>query len=131
MVTAKPLAWMRSLHPLPAMLLVLLAAACGSATATAGESLLFGTVSAPECNGGYQILNATVTVRDEHDTIIGTGTTDATDQNSYADQCIVTFMVHLSRRAKFYQLSVGTHGGPTYQHDELKAQGFGVHLSLN
>src|SRR5579884_259717 len=39
--------------------------------------LLTGTVDAPQCGAGYDIENAAVTVRDEHDVVIGATQTTA------------------------------------------------------
>ena len=118
------------------LMIIPLSLACGGshkASAAADGSQLTGSSSAPQCDGGYAIEGAAVTVMDEHNTIIGSGTTGTADVGTAngRDVCVTRFTVQLTHRAQFYQVKVGTHGGPTWGYDELKARGFHVDLSLN
>jgi hypothetical protein len=88
-----------------------------------------GSLEAPECGGGYDIEGAAVEVRDEKDKLIGAATTSF-DQSSDAG-CRVTFTVADTPKASFYQVTIGTHGGPSYSYNEMKANDWTVSLSLD
>src|SRR5687768_7712495 len=90
--------------------------ACGSS----GQELN-GSITAPECGGGYAITNADVTLRDGENNIIGTATTsDDVPQegpgnvSSDDDACHAEFTIGDVPEADFYQITVGTHDGPSY-----------------
>jgi hypothetical protein len=44
--------------------------------------------------------------------------------------CRVSFVVRELSRADFYRVQIGTHGGPSYSHDDLDAQEFELALTL-
>jgi hypothetical protein len=112
---------------------VLALAACGSgssapvAPASLGNNMT-GTLSADECGGGYDIANANVEVRDEADKIIGAGNTSG--DMGYGVGCKVEFTILDLPDADFYQITIGSHGGPTYTMDELDALNWNLELSL-
>jgi hypothetical protein len=64
-----------------------------------------GSLSAPECGGGYEIVNANVEVRDQDNKLIGSTTTGFDDRD--AAQCSVTFTVDVPK-ADYYQIKIGT-----------------------
>jgi hypothetical protein len=94
-----------------------------------GETLT-GTLEAPECGGGYAITNASVEVRDETDTLIGASNTGF-DTTSSSGICKVEFTVTGLPRAEFYQITIGTHGGPSYSLEEMEAANWHLELSLD
>jgi hypothetical protein len=79
---------------------------------------LTGTITAPECGGGYEIENANVDVRDQNDTLIG-ATTTGLDQGT-GSGCTTSFSLQVPK-ATFYQAKIGTLGGPSYTFAELQA----------
>jgi hypothetical protein len=87
-----------------------------------------GTLTAPECGGGYEIENASVEVRDEDDKLIGSATTGS-DIGTGGD-CKVEFTVADVPKASFYQVKIGTHGGPSYSYSEMKSRDWSFDLSL-
>lgn len=108
-----------------------------AARALAEKHTITGTLSAPGMCvggtdiGGYNIASADVEVRDESDKIIGAATTSACDDNVAAGATsTVTFTVKEVVKANFYQLTIATHGGPSYSYAEMKAQGWAVDLTL-
>jgi hypothetical protein len=114
---------------------VLALAACGSssnapldAPASLGNNLS-GTLSADECGGGYDIANANVEVRDEADKIIGAGNTSGDTGSGVG--CMVEFAIADLPDADFYQITIGTHDGPTYTMAELDALNWNLELSLS
>jgi hypothetical protein len=88
-----------------------------------------GSLTATECGGGYDIANASVEIRDEKDKLIGSGTTSS-NVNSGAG-CRVTFTVQDVPKANFYQVTIGTHGGPSYSYSEMKSNNWTLDLSLD
>jgi hypothetical protein len=90
---------------------------------------LHGTLSASECGGGFDIEFASVDVRDQQDRLIGSTTTSA-DNTSGGAQCKVSFETKVPK-ATFYQITIGSHGGPSYSFEEMQAMGFNVELSLD
>src|SRR5438094_116564 len=90
-----------------------------------------GTITAPECGGGYAIGLATVEVRNESNTLIGTGTTSsASFQPGFSTDpsgavtgqqggCRATFSVTVPN-AKFYKFRIGSHDGPAYSHADME-----------
>jgi hypothetical protein len=87
-----------------------------------------GSLTASECGGGYDIENAAVEIRDEKDKIIGS-TTTSSDVSS-AVGCRVTFTVPDVPKASYYQVTIGTHGGPTWSYSVMKANNWNLDLSL-
>ncbi|HYZ12202.1 MAG TPA: hypothetical protein VFA08_01145 [Actinomycetota bacterium] len=88
-----------------------------------------GTLSAPECGGGYDIENASVHIRDESDKLIGSSSTGF-DTTSGAG-CEVAFTVRDVPRASFYQIRIGTHDGPSYSHSEMRSANWDLELALD
>ena len=91
---------------------------------------LRGTLEASECGGGYEIEYASVEVRDQNDRIIGSGTTGGDTGSGLGGSCVVEFEVNVPK-ANFYQVKIGSHGGPSYSFEELQAQDFQLDLSLS
>jgi hypothetical protein len=87
-----------------------------------------GSLSAPECGSGYEIEYANVEVRDQNDRLIGSATTGGDTADGFG--CEVSFDVDVPK-ATFYQVTVGTHRGPSYSFEELQAQDFALDLSLS
>lgn len=111
---------------------VLLLVSCGSD----GQELK-GSITAPECGGGYAITNANVTLRDGGNNVIGTTTTsdDVPTEGpgnvaSDDDACHAEFTIADVPEADFYQITVGTHDGPSYSLAEIEAQSWTMELSL-
>lgn len=88
-----------------------------------------GSLTASECGGGFDIEGAAVEIRDEKDKLIGAGSTSF-DQGSGVG-CRVTFTIPDVPKASFYQVNIGTHGGPSYSYSEMKANGWTLTLSLD
>jgi len=104
----------------------------GSATHTRstvphGGHHLVGAIAAPSCDGGYAIAHAAVTVRDEHGTIIASGTTG--DPDTRDTSCAAAFTLDVPA-ATFYQIRIGTHDGPVWSAAELAAQNWSPILTL-
>jgi len=89
---------------------------------------LVGELTAPDCAGGYDIEGAQVTVRDEKNAVIGTATTSQ-DVSDTAAHCTVYFRDGLPK-AKFYQVTIGTHGAPIYTFSQLTARHWRIFLVL-
>lgn len=89
---------------------------------------LTGTITAPECGGGYAIGNATVEIRSENQTLIGSGTTSVGEPGFV--RCQSSFTVEGLPKAKFYDITIGTHGGPSYTLQEMISRHWNVALSL-
>jgi hypothetical protein len=89
---------------------------------------LTGTLTAPECGGGYDLEFASVEIRDQQDRLIGSTSTSGDSGGS--GSCSVDFEVEVPK-ATFYQITVGTHGGPSYSFEEMQANNFFVELSLD
>jgi hypothetical protein len=87
-----------------------------------------GTLTASECGGGYDIEFASVSVRNEADKLIGSGSTGA--NKSTIGSCEVTFTVEDVPRADFYQVEIGSHGGPSYSYGEMQQANWDLQLSL-
>jgi len=92
-----------------------------------GAHRLVGSISAPECGGGYAIDAATVIVRDDHGAIIGTATTRDAAMNG--DRCLANFGMDLPK-ARFYQIRIGSHDGPVWSYDDLQGHDWAVFLRL-
>jgi hypothetical protein len=90
--------------------------------------VIMGVITAPSCFGGYAIGNASITIRDESDKIIAVGTTDQAELKGSG--CVATFTVTKVPKAKFYQIKIGTHNGPTYSFEDLQAEGWTLKLFL-
>jgi hypothetical protein len=86
-----------------------------------------GTLSADDCGGGYEIEYASVDVRDQNDKLIGSATTSGDTGSGFG--CEVDFDVEVPK-ATYYQVTVGTHGGPSYSFEELQAQNWRLDLTL-
>ncbi len=86
-----------------------------------------GTLTASECGGGYEIEFASVEVRDQNDKLIGSSTTSGDESSRLG--CVVTFEVEVPK-ASFYQVQIGTHGGPSYSFKEMEAVDWQMDLSL-
>lgn len=88
---------------------------------------LTGSLSAPECGGGYEIEFASVEVRDQSDRLIGSGTTG--NDVSPGGACEVEYNLDVPK-ATFYQVEIGTHGGPSYSFAEMETVDWNLELSL-
>jgi len=116
----------------------LLVAACGNEPAgAAAESpaaathTLTGTMlsSGNGCDDyryDYNTDHAPVQVMDESGTLIGTTTTSG----DVGPLCTVTFSVSGLPTAKFYEVTIGTHQGPSYSYEELEASDWVIALEL-
>jgi hypothetical protein len=89
---------------------------------------LKGSLSAPECGGGYAIEFASVEIRDQQDRLIGSTTTSG--DSGGGGSCAVDFATEVPK-ATFYQITIGTHGGPSYSFEEMQNMDFTVALSLD
>jgi hypothetical protein len=87
-----------------------------------------GTLSAPECGGGYDIENSSVQIRDQNDKLIGSASTGLDED--YTIGCSVSFEIEVPKAA-FYQTTIGTHGGPSYSFAEMGANNWKLELSLD
>jgi hypothetical protein len=115
---------------------ILVLAACGSdPPAPEPTHLLHGTLQAPACGDGYDILNANVTLRDDENHVIGTATTVLVDRElgfaGMVESCTSEFSIDDVPERDFYQMKIGTHDGPTYTLAEMKAQDWDISLSLD
>lgn len=101
-----------------------------SSTAVVGTHSLTGVLAANECGGYTQISAASVEVRDENDKLIGstTATPNVGPHSGYS--CSVKFTVPDVPKAGFYQVTVGSHDGPTYSYAEMEAADWNLELSL-
>lgn len=91
---------------------------------------LTGTINAPQCAAGYQIENAAVTVKNETGAIIGATTTGVhEDFSSTKFGCTTDFSLSVPKAA-FYQVQIGTHGGPAYSFADMQANGWKLALTL-
>jgi hypothetical protein len=90
---------------------------------------LTGSFKAPECGGGYDIKFAPVEVRDEGDKLIGSSTTRF--DTFVGARCVVTFTIQRLPEADFYQIEIGTHGGPSYTFQELEAANWDIEVTLD
>lgn len=87
-----------------------------------------GMLTAPECGGGYDVENASVEVRDEDEKLIGSSTTGF--DTSTGSGCEVEFTVRGVPKASFYQITIGTHGGPSYSYADMRSNNWHLALSL-
>jgi hypothetical protein len=101
----------------------------GTVGPLAEKHTITGSLSATECGGGFDIANASVEIRDETDKLIGAGTTTG-NQTQGAVGCVVNFSIPDVPKAQFYQVTIGSHGGPTYSYGEMKAAGWNLDLTL-
>jgi hypothetical protein len=100
----------------------------GSSASPAPTSFhLTGTLSAPTCDGGYNIEYANIYVRNQSDELIGSGTTTGNTSSGFG--CEVSFGIDVPR-ASFYTLRIGSHDGPAYSFEEMTANGWSLSLSL-
>jgi hypothetical protein len=90
---------------------------------------LTGSLEAPECGGGYDITFATVEVRDESNKLIGSSTTGV--DTLAGTGCVVEFTIQGLPEADFYQIEIGTHGGPSYTFEELETANWDIELTLD
>jgi hypothetical protein len=90
---------------------------------------LTGSFEAPECGGGYDIKFAPVEVRDEGDKLIGSSRTRF--DTFVGARCVVTFTIQRLPEADFYQIEIGTHGGPSYTFQELEAANWEIEVTLD
>jgi hypothetical protein len=81
------------------------------------------------CGGGYDVEHAAVEVRDQGDHLIGAATT-GTNVSTDDLLCTVHFTVDQLPEVKFYQITIGSHGGPAYSLEELEKMNWKVDLSL-
>jgi hypothetical protein len=109
------------------LLLWLVLSSRGSPGPLSEKHTIVGALEAPECGGGYDIENAGVEIRNETDKLIGSTTTSS---DVGENGCKVTFTVDDVPKASFYQIQIGTHGGPSYTYEEMKSRGWQVDLSL-
>jgi hypothetical protein len=72
--------------------------------------------------------NAFVEIRNQSNDLIGSGSTGS---DSVGDQCRVAFTIEDLPKADFYQVKIGTHGGPSYTYDELQSHDWELNLSLD
>jgi hypothetical protein len=120
------------------LLVFLLVAACAEAEplspATPEGHTVTGRLEAPECGGGYDIVNASVTLRDGEGTIVGTATTYLIEKHrgfaGMIELCVVGFKIDAVPERDFYELTIGTHGGPSYSLGELQASDWDIQLTL-
>jgi hypothetical protein len=111
------------------MLVVLAACSSGKSFSEISHShTITGTLSAPQCGGGYDIINANVEVRNENDTLIGSATT--VKKADVGGQCTVGFTIPEVPQAKFYSIKIGSHSGPNYSFDQMQQNNWTVDLSL-
>lgn len=125
----------KRLTVLCATVAALLLAACGDggpnrSTPPEGR-IIEGTLTAPECGGGYDIEGAPVELRDEKDELIGATTTGMNEPDRGWPNCVVAFTIEQVPRAKFYSLTIGTHDGPSYSYSEMGSFGWKIDLSLD
>ncbi len=106
---------------------VILVAIAGFLVTRPKHHTIDGSLSAPECGGGYEIVNANVEVRDQDNKVIGSTITGFDDRDS--PQCSVTFTVDVPK-ADYYQIKIGTHAGPSYSFDEMESNHWRLDLSL-
>jgi hypothetical protein len=117
----------------------LLVAGCGNEPATgapaenpaAATHTLTGTMlsSGQGCDDyryDYDTDHAPVRVTDETGTLIGTTTTSG----DVGPLCTVTFTVKGLPTAKFYEVTIGTHQGPSYSYEELEASDWNIALEI-
>lgn len=95
----------------------------------AEKHTISGSLTAPECAGGYDIENAAVELRNENNKLIGS-TTTGLDQGTISGMCTVEFTISDVPKASFYQVTVGSHSGPSYSYQEMKSSGWRLDLSL-
>jgi hypothetical protein len=91
--------------------------------------LVTGTITAPDCFGGFAISNANVTITNERNEIVG-ATATSECHNVSTTRTGTSFTLNV-KRAEFYQIKIGTHGGPTYTFDQMQQMGWHLTLTLN
>lgn len=117
-------------------LLALLIAACGQISAaspsgttpTPSKVAIKGEITAPTCYRGYNLVGASVQIRDEKNELIGTGSTSAAMNSA---RCVASFEVDVPTSAKFYQVTVGSHTGPPYSQEKLQSQDWHMAMSMD
>lgn len=111
----------------------LVAVSCGgdtdspSASPTPATHTVEGELWAPGCPD-RDIEHADVTLADGEGTIIGATTTSRDEDSPYP--CEVTFTIRDVPEVAFYQITIGTHGGPTYSLAEMQASDWTLSLEL-
>jgi hypothetical protein len=100
----------------------------GTAGPLAETHTITGSLTASECGGGYNIANTSVEIRDEKDKLIGAGTT--TGNSSSGGGCTVSWSIPDVPKASFYQVTIGTHGGPSYSYADMKTADWALDLTL-
>jgi hypothetical protein len=124
------------------VLFVLALTACGSDPAEPRSSpsgpplhTLDGTLKAPECGGGYDIIDASVTLRDGEGNIVGSDTTALVEKKTgfagLTVRCIAGFTISDVPERDFYEITIGTHGGPSYSLSEMEEMDWTLDLSLD
>jgi hypothetical protein len=88
-----------------------------------------GVLAAPACAGGYDIENSSVQITNERGEIIGTTQTGSDTLNT-ATGCEVAFDLTVPK-AKFYDVTIGTHKGPSYSFAQMQQMGWKLTLSLS
>jgi hypothetical protein len=114
------------------VLVLLLLTACSSGSGfseVANSHTIHGTLTAPDCYGGYDIVNANVEVRDKNNKLIGSAVTE--QQNAVAGECTASFTIRDVPETDFYQVKIGTHSGPSYTLAQMKASDWTLDLSLS
>ncbi len=101
----------------------------GTTGPLAEKHTIKGSLTASECGGGFDIENASVEIRDEKDKLIGSGSTGF--DVSSGSGCKVEFTIPDVPKATFYQVTIGTHGGPSYSYQDMKSANWTIDLSLS
>ena len=96
--------------------------------APTGGHTLVGHVSTTDCGkfGMYDVVNATVQVRDETGSLIGSATTDTQPDPI----CVISFRVPGLPTTSTYRLHVGYDDGPTYTLRQLRRADWEVSFIL-
>src|SRR4051794_22202810 len=92
---------------------------------------MHGRLVAPECGGGYEMEAAPVTLRNQSDEIIGTGTTSTNLVSPLSTPCVVSFTIEDVPAAKFYSIKIGSHEGPAWSAAQLRGQDYNPDLGLD
>ena len=124
--------------PLALIVIAAMGAACGSggsggahsAPSTPTTHTLSGRLVAPECGSGWEIENSQVELENQNHSIIGTANTSANLIAPLTKPCVVSFSIPHVPDAKFYTLTIGSHGGPAWSHAELVREHFQTDLNL-
>lgn len=91
-----------------------------------------GRLAAPECGGGFSIDHSQVELRNEKNEIIGSAQTSQNKIPMFEDLgCVVSFSVPNVPETKFYSIKIGTHQGPNYSLQQLRAGDWEMTLGLD